>query len=324
MTEHMTEPGRARPGQIRLRTTSLRRRVTLSVLIVLAAVLFGVVLTVNGLFPVYARRDINDLLTTRIAQAQVLAREDLAPMELVRRMDAQGVRARVVLPNGQRFGVLAPTDIGPSMTRTATLNGTGSLAGAQLTLAADTSAVTSAQQRLRKILLLTALVAVAITAIVLVATVRFALAPLEAMARLARSIAGGDRGRGLHQAVGVDRIGVGGDRIAGHGARIGLARRADRVAIRLTPQLRIDHDLFLQRAGELRIAEVVRLKVSLGERQFATGGLGPRVRVNRIGGYKRGGDIAVSIEVQVMDAKISANRLLNCQKSIPVFLTVCL
>lgn len=193
----MTEPGRARPGQIRLRTTSLRRRVTLSVLIVLAAVLFGVVLTVNGLFPVYARRDINDLLTTRIAQAQVLAREDLAPMELVRRMDAQGVRARVVLPNGQRFGVLAPTDIGPSMTRTATLNGTGSLAGAQLTLAADTSAVTSAQQRLRKILLLTALVAVAITAIVLVATVRFALAPLEAMARLARSIAGGDRGRRL-------------------------------------------------------------------------------------------------------------------------------
>jgi signal transduction histidine kinase len=174
----------------------LRRRVTVSVLVVLAVVLFGVVLTVDALFPVYARKDLNALLTSHLAQAQLLAKTNASPTELIRRQDVQGVRARVVLPDGEQFGTLSTgvTDTSSTMTRTAVLGGTGRLAGARLTLSADTSTVTAAQQRLREILLLTALGAVALTAVVMIVTVRFALSPLAAMARLARSIAGGDRG----------------------------------------------------------------------------------------------------------------------------------
>jgi signal transduction histidine kinase len=69
--------------------------------------------------------------------------------------------------------------------------------GSQLTLVADSGQVTAAQQLLRRTLLLLSIAALAVAGVVTLLTTRVALAPLDAMTALARSITRGDRGRRL-------------------------------------------------------------------------------------------------------------------------------
>ena len=64
----------------------------------------------------------------------------VGPQALVNRVDAEGVRAHLVLRNGQEFG----TPPGPGtqiMTTTTSLNAPTRVDGAELTLAVDTSLV---------------------------------------------------------------------------------------------------------------------------------------------------------------------------------------
>ena len=69
--------------------------------------------------------------------------------------------------------------------------------GSQLTLVADDQAVSAAQARLRRTLVLLGLGALVVAGVILLFTTRLALAPLDAMTALARSITSGDRGRRL-------------------------------------------------------------------------------------------------------------------------------
>lgn len=185
----MTSPGP-------LRTGSLRRRVTMLALVLLAAVVLGMVLVVNAVFAVETNRDLNAVLTDHERVAVLLARQRVNPQVLMNRVDTDSVRARLVLANGRVLGSL-PVRVPAQTTArkaTITLASRGVLNRARLTLVAETSAIEQAQEQLRTVLLLVGLAALVVTGVVLVITVRMALAPLDVMTGLARSIAMGSRG----------------------------------------------------------------------------------------------------------------------------------
>lgn len=177
----------------RLKTVSLRRRVTLSVIIVLFAVMVTLVFVVDALFASQSGRDIKSVLEDRAHSAQQLAKSGkYAPDELVRKVDGRGVQVFLVQADGTTFGV-APEGSDRLSAVTRPLQG-----GAEITVYGDTSVLSSAQVRLRNLLIAVGLGALVVTAAALVVVVRRALAPLDAMTTLARSISGGDRGSRLN------------------------------------------------------------------------------------------------------------------------------
>ncbi|NKQ52454.1 HAMP domain-containing histidine kinase [Amycolatopsis sp. K13G38] len=177
-----------------MRTTSLYRRVTVTALVVLLAVLVTVGIVVDAVFRVQAEQDVNRVLAGRVQLAQQLAKQNVSPSNLLRRAETTGVHGWIALPDGTFVG---EPDQAPD-TRLkqvkATLTGPARINGARLTLIADDSVVAGAEQRLRNLLLITGVAALVITALVLVGGVRLALSPLDAMTRLARSIVSGGRG----------------------------------------------------------------------------------------------------------------------------------
>jgi signal transduction histidine kinase len=177
-----------------LRTASLRVRVTLTAIAVLLVVLPITGLTVKAVFDAQAERSLDSLLTGRAQLAQQLARQNVAPSNLVRRVDADGVRVTLTLRNGRQLGA-PPIDPGGTVRQVkATLQAGQQTKGASLLLSADTGLLASASARLRTVLLISGAAAILITALALVIGMRFALAPLDAMTGLARSIAAGRRG----------------------------------------------------------------------------------------------------------------------------------
>ena len=136
-----------------LRTTSLRRRVTVTVLVVLAVVLIAVGIVVDTVFRAQAERDVNAVLTARVQLAQQLAKQNVAPQNLLRRVETRGVRARSALPDGTFLGAAdLPADARIRQVK-ATLSGPARIDGAKLTLTADESLVAAAEQSLRWVLL---------------------------------------------------------------------------------------------------------------------------------------------------------------------------
>ncbi|WP_344182453.1 HAMP domain-containing sensor histidine kinase [Kribbella lupini] len=177
-----------------LRTASLRRRVTWLALLVLVVVLPVTGLVVKGVFDAQAERNLDALLSGRTQLAQQLARQNVAPAALVRRVDADGVRVTLVLRSGQVLGA-PPVDASSEVRQVrATLQAGLRTKGAELTLSADTSLLAEASGTLRRTLLISGAAALVITGLALVIGMRFALAPLDAMTGLARSIAAGRRG----------------------------------------------------------------------------------------------------------------------------------
>ncbi len=181
-----------------LHTGSLRRRVTWSSLAVLVAVLVLMLVAADVAFTAQSRRDLTGLVADKAHLASQLARARVPPAELVRRVQAPEVAVSLVTAAGAEYG-RAPND--------PLFRGTGSpvvhrllAGGSEITLAGDVTAISAAQQRLRRVLLLVGLLAVVVAATVLLATTRLALAPLDTITALARSIAGGDRGRRLSPA----------------------------------------------------------------------------------------------------------------------------
>ncbi|WP_327633402.1 HAMP domain-containing histidine kinase [Kribbella sp. NBC_00482] len=179
---------------------SLRVRVTLTAIAVLLVVLPITGLTVKAVFDAQAERSLDSLLTGRAQLAQQLARQNVAPGNLVRRVDADGVRVTLILRNGRQFGA-PPIDSGATARQVkATLQAGPQTKGATLLLSADTGLLADASARLRNVLLISGGLAILITALALVIGMRFALAPLDAMTGLARSIAAGRRGGRLQPA----------------------------------------------------------------------------------------------------------------------------
>jgi len=177
-----------------LRTVSLRRRVTLTALAVLVVILPITGFTVKAVFDAQAERNLNTLLSGRAQLAQQLAKQNVAPAALVRRIDADGVRVSLILRTGQQLGAPPVEPSGEIRQVRATLQAGQRTRGATLLLSADTSLLDDASRTLRRVLLISGLAAIVITTLALVIGMRFALAPLDAMTGLARSIAAGRRG----------------------------------------------------------------------------------------------------------------------------------
>ncbi|WP_199441464.1 sensor histidine kinase [Umezawaea beigongshangensis] len=183
----------------RLRTVSLRRRVTLSALAVLAAVLVGVVFLVDALFAAQSHDDLDALVQEKARSAQQLVKQRVRGGELVNRLEGRGVRVVVVGADGTTWG-RAPSGAQEETSRPLQ-------DGSTIRLFADTSVITAAQVRLRRLLVLAGCGALAVATLALVLVQRRALAPLDAMTTLARSISSGDRGRRLDPARTDDELG---------------------------------------------------------------------------------------------------------------------
>ena len=176
----------------RLNTVSLRLRVTAAVLAVLAVMLILLSIAINAIFIAQSNRNLDALLTGQALLARQLARSGSGPQQIVNRVQAGGVQAHLVLPNGTEFGT--PITSGTVKTTTITLNAPTRVDGASLTLAVDTALVSDARRTLRRVLMITGVIALAVSAVLVAAAVRFALRPLDSMAALAKTVSQGNRG----------------------------------------------------------------------------------------------------------------------------------
>jgi two-component system OmpR family sensor kinase len=181
----------------RLNTVSLRLRVIAAVMAVLAVILILLGIAVSAIFIAQSNRNLDALLAGQAQLARQLARSGAGPQQIVNRVQAGGVQAYLVLRNGNEFGI--PITSGASVkTTTITLNAPNPRVDkAQLTLAVDTSLVSDARRTLRRVLLITDLIALLVSAVLVAGAVRLALRPLDSMAALAKTVSQGNRGSRL-------------------------------------------------------------------------------------------------------------------------------
>ncbi len=175
---------------------SLRTRVTLAVIAVLAVVLVALAISVQAVFVAQSERSLEATLTSRVQLGRQLARAGLGPQQIVNRVSTEGVNATLETRNGMQYGTGVPA--GPlARTATATLNGTGRVAGATLTVAVDTTLIDQGRLRLRRVLVIASVAALLISALLVAAVVRWSLRPLVEVSELARRITAGQRGERL-------------------------------------------------------------------------------------------------------------------------------
>ncbi|KQY03071.1 ATPase [Mycobacterium sp. Root135] len=213
-------------------TPSLRRRVTLSAVALLAAalVVFGVVIDVA--FGTQVNRDLHDRLVATAARADALVQTGASPEQTAAQLNGGGIRALLVTADGQAYGdpAISPdTQAGPGTalappgpppppgrqdgpgpggpppppppprpldeTNTAVVQPLPD--GARLILVADTTQATAAVRDLRELLIGAGAITLAVAAALLIAVARGALRPLDRLTGLARAISTGDRGRRL-------------------------------------------------------------------------------------------------------------------------------
>ena len=173
---------------------SLRARVTALSLLVLAAVLLVVGVLTDVVFAAQSRADLRSQLTVRAALAGELVARGVGTEDIARQVEAPGIRAVLVAADGEVFGDgprRGRPGRGPEVLQQPLAD------GSQLTLVAVDDGVTAAQQRLRRTLFLLGVGGLAVAGIAMMLTTRVALAPLDGMTALARSITRGDRGRRL-------------------------------------------------------------------------------------------------------------------------------
>lgn len=201
-----------------LRTVSLRRRVTVLSLTVLAAVLLVVGVLTDVFFSAQIRSELRQQLDVRAALAGQLVAQGVSADEVARRVETPGIRAELVAPDGRVYA--GDPDEGrpwgppprrggpPGEDHRGWWNDDGDWGnpqvleqpladGSRLTLMASGGPVSGAQSLLRRTLIVLSLAALAVAGIVMLLTTRVALAPLDAMTAVARSITSGDRGRRL-------------------------------------------------------------------------------------------------------------------------------
>jgi two-component system, OmpR family, sensor kinase len=174
-----------------LRTVSLRRRVIVLGVGVLVAVLLVTAVATDVIFSALSRAELNARVTERVATAGQLAARHLPPGQLVRQLSGGPLQAQLITPTGAEYGNVAPEGPSVRLVRRELPD------RSQLRLSVDLGTVTVPQQRLRKIMLEVGLGGIVLAVLALLATTRTALAPLDAMTTLARSISRGQRGRRL-------------------------------------------------------------------------------------------------------------------------------
>lgn len=173
-----------------LKTVSLRRRVAVSVLLVLFLVLVALVIAVDRTFEGQSNKDVDLVLRDAESRAATMMLRGQQPRDVVRQLTKRNVHVTVELPNGTRFGEVPEEGLFQRKNQV--------IRGAKFTFYADTEAISQAQGRLRKLLIMLGIGAIVITGVLMIWVVRRALAPLDAMTSLAQAIAAGHRGGRLN------------------------------------------------------------------------------------------------------------------------------
>jgi two-component system, OmpR family, sensor kinase len=162
-------------------------------MIVLTLMLILLSIAVNAIFVAQSNRNLDALLAGQAQLARQLARSGAGPQQIINRVQAGGIQAHLMLRNGTAFGI--PITSGPTIKiTTITLNAPTRVDGATLTLAVDTALVSGARRTLRRVLMITGVIALAVSAVLVAAAVRLALRPLDSMAALAKTVSQGNRG----------------------------------------------------------------------------------------------------------------------------------
>ena len=160
---------------------SLRTRVTLAAIGVLALVLITFVVVVNAVFAAQSQRSLEATLAGRAQLGRQLARAGVGPQQIVNRVSTEGVTATLETRNGLVFSTgTAPGPLAESVTTK--LGGARRVNGATLTVAVDTTLVRDARVRLRRVLIVGSALALVVSAALLTAIVRWSLRPLDEVA----------------------------------------------------------------------------------------------------------------------------------------------
>ncbi|WP_299052035.1 HAMP domain-containing sensor histidine kinase [uncultured Nocardioides sp.] len=215
---------RAAPGA-GLRTPSLRRRVVAVVLLALALLLVVLVVATDQALSARLESQLRERLSDRAGFAVVLA-EDYDGEELARRLEGNGISVRVTDDDGETYtaGPRVPAGPGPGgldgprgpggppaedvVTRGDLLEVTADLDDeGRVVLSADASSVDATVTQVRLVLVATALLVLLLAGLAVPVVVARALAPLDRITEVARSITRGDRGRRLDPTVPTSELG---------------------------------------------------------------------------------------------------------------------
>ncbi|TPG33025.1 HAMP domain-containing sensor histidine kinase [Mycolicibacterium hodleri] len=217
-------------------TPSLRRRITLAVLALLASLLLILGVAIDVMFGAQVRHDLHDRLVAATSRADALAQAGTVPQVLAAELNGASIRALLVTPDGATYGdpAISPdTDAGPGSVlpppprpprpgpagKPGPADGPGAPdlppaprpppdetntvvvhplpTGGRVVLVADTTQSTTAVRELRELMIGAGAVTLVLAALLLFAVAHGALRPLERLTGLAQAITTGDRGRRL-------------------------------------------------------------------------------------------------------------------------------
>ncbi|MDI3315388.1 MAG: HAMP domain-containing sensor histidine kinase [Mycobacterium sp.] len=191
-------------------TPSLRRRVTVATVGVIAILLVALGMAIDQVVGVQLNRDLEARLGDNIVRAANLVKAGVGPSELVTQLQGHQIRVQVIGRDGTRYGdrTLVPASsppvprVGPppppsrgernSKTVTRVLRD-----GSTLTMVATTSGIHARRAELRRDLLIGGAAALMVVTLLVRLAVGRALAPLQRITSIAERITYGDRGRRL-------------------------------------------------------------------------------------------------------------------------------
>lgn len=193
-----------------MRTTSLRLRVVVAVLVMLTIVLVTVGILINLVLGGQLRADLQQRLIDRAGYAQILAEEGLAAQSLANRLAGDDVTVTYSVGGDTVYGRTDPTPGGhrgpgapphaetvPGAVVTQSgdrLSVTQTVAGGTLTLSSSEAGIDVALDQLRTIEVVAGALTLLVTGLLLTGVVGVALRPLTQMTELALAITQGGRG----------------------------------------------------------------------------------------------------------------------------------
>ncbi|MEB3048859.1 HAMP domain-containing sensor histidine kinase [Mycolicibacter sp. MYC123] len=191
----------------RTATPSLRRRLTATVLALLALLMLTMGLVINTTLTTVSDRSLHERLSAATARADSMVARGATAEQLAEELNGGVVGALVVTADGTSYGDpaiepdattgsrIAPPPLEPEETATVLVHPLPD--GARVILVADSTEAGETLRRLRRLMLEAGLVTLVIATIMLAGVSRTMLAPLDRLTDLARDITTGDRGRRL-------------------------------------------------------------------------------------------------------------------------------
>lgn len=189
-------------------TPSLTRRLTITVVALMAVLMATVGVVIDVTLERMANRSLHERLAVATARADALVTLGVSPDQLAEQLNGGVVGALVVAPDGASYGdptIEPDTTTGADLARpplepddTAMVLVHPLATGGRVILVADTTEAVETLRRLRRLMVGAGLGTLAVAAVLLAAASRATLAPLKRFTELARDITTGERGRRLH------------------------------------------------------------------------------------------------------------------------------